>query len=100
MQREEQLRRIGTSNLVLFGGVVQAGGPRRDLVLRAKAQLEKVHARVLGPVLNQVNLSDMGYYYYYYGYYHDGHGGQKRSGWRRLLRPRRRRPRESERPKD
>jgi capsular exopolysaccharide synthesis family protein len=73
--------------------VVQAGGPRRDLVLRAKSQLEKVGARILGPVLNQVSLSDMGYYhyYYYYGYYHDGHDPTKRSMLRRLLRRGRRR---------
>ena len=69
--------------------VVQAGGPRRDLVLRAKTLLEKVGACILGPVLNQVSLSDMGYYtyYYHYGYYHEDHGRKRRSGLGRLLRP-------------
>ncbi|MBA3471207.1 MAG: polysaccharide biosynthesis tyrosine autokinase, partial [Herpetosiphonaceae bacterium] len=46
--------------------VVRAGATRIDLVLRCKALLERVGARVLGPVLNQVNLQDMGYYAYYY----------------------------------
>jgi Mrp family chromosome partitioning ATPase len=76
--------------------VVRAGGTRRDLVLRGKAVLEKVGARVLGPVLNRVSVSDLGYYYYYYyyyGYYRDGHEpeSEKRSGLRRLLPWRRRR---------
>jgi len=71
--------------------VVQAGRTRRDLVVRSRAILEKVGARVLGPVLNRVSLSDLGYYsYYYYGYYRDGHEreSEERSGLRRLL-PRR-----------
>ena len=52
--------------------VVKAGGTRRDVVMRVKSTLEKVGGRVLGPVLNQVSPSGMGYYsYYYYGYYHD-----------------------------
>jgi succinoglycan biosynthesis transport protein ExoP len=77
--------------------VVQAGGPRRDLVLRAKTLLEKVGARILGPVLNQVSLSDMGYYtyYYYYGYHGDGHEPEERSALRRWLRRRRAGGRES-----
>jgi non-specific protein-tyrosine kinase len=72
--------------------VVWAGGTRRDLVVQGKAVLEKVGARILGPVLNRVSLSDLGYYsyYYYYGYYRDGdeHESEERSGLRRLL-PRR-----------
>ncbi len=71
--------------------VVQAGGPRRDVVLRAKTLLEKVGARLLGPVLNRVSLADMGYYtyYYYYGYNQEGQERRKRPLWQRLLRPRR-----------
>jgi len=76
--------------------VVLAGVTRRDLVLRGKAVLEKVGARILGPVLNRVSLSDLGYYYYYYGYYRDGQEAEERSLLRRLLpwrQPRRRRKR-------
>jgi capsular exopolysaccharide synthesis family protein len=72
--------------------VVRAGGTRRDLVCQGRAILEKVGARILGPVLNRVSLSDLGYYsyYYYYGYYRDGHEreSEEPSGLRRLL-PRR-----------
>ena len=72
--------------------VVWAGGTRRDLLMQGKAVLDKVGARILGPVLNRVSLSDLGYYsyYYYYGYYRDGDGreAEKPSGLRRLL-PRR-----------
>jgi succinoglycan biosynthesis transport protein ExoP len=74
--------------------VVEAGRTRRDLVRQGRAVLEKVGARVLGPVLNRVSLSDLGYYtyYYHYGYYRDGHepDADERSGLRWLL-PRRRR---------
>jgi hypothetical protein len=80
--------------------VVWAGGTRRDLVRQGRAILEKVGARVLGPVLNRVSLSDLGYYsyYYYYGYYRDGHEGESEepSGLRRLL-PRRWRRRRGKR---
>jgi capsular exopolysaccharide synthesis family protein len=66
--------------------VVLAGVTRRDLVLRGKAVLEKVGARILGPVLNRVSLSNLGYYYYYYyGYYRDGQEAEERSLLRRLL---------------
>lgn len=69
--------------------MVQAGGTRRDLVLRGKSVLEKVGARVLGPVLNRVQLSDLGYYSYYYayGYYSDGRepDAEEQSLLRRLL---------------
>lgn len=58
--------------------VVKAGATRRDVVLQGKAVLENVGARVLGPILNQVNSDDLGYYSYYYyygGYYHDSDDG-------------------------
>ena len=70
--------------------VVWAGGTRRDLVRQGRAVLEKVGAHILGPVLNRVSLSDLGYYsyYYYYGYYYrDRHEREsdEQSGLRRLL---------------
>jgi capsular exopolysaccharide synthesis family protein len=67
--------------------VVQAGRTRRDVVVRAKTLLEKVGAHLLGPVLNQVSLGDMGYYTYYYayGYGHEGEDRGKRARLRRLL---------------
>lgn len=77
--------------------VVQAGGTRRDLIVRGRDVLERVGARVLGPVLNRVSLSDLGYYlyYYYYGYYSDGREpDEEQSLLRRLLPGGRRQKRE------
>ena len=52
--------------------VVRAGATRIDLIQRCKATLEQAAGagKILGPVLNQVRLADMGSYsyYYYYGY--------------------------------
>jgi capsular exopolysaccharide synthesis family protein len=58
--------------------VVHAGNTRIDLMRRCRAIIEKANGQLLGPVLNQVRLSDMGSYsyYYYYGY------GQKTNGHR------------------
>jgi Mrp family chromosome partitioning ATPase/capsular polysaccharide biosynthesis protein len=52
--------------------VVRAGKTRIDLIRRCKTTLEQAGGagKILGPVLNQVRLGDMGSYgyYYYYGY--------------------------------
>ncbi|MEZ4866303.1 MAG: polysaccharide biosynthesis tyrosine autokinase [Caldilineaceae bacterium] len=69
--------------------VVNARGPRIDLVRRTKDFLERSGARVIGPVLNRVAIIDLGYYanyYYYGGYYnseHEGKSHQRRGlfGW-------------------
>lgn len=76
--------------------VVWAGHTRINLVLRCKSVLEQVGARILGPVLNNVSLPDLGYYSYYYnyGYYHVNGNGHNPSLWRKLL-PRRRRSKHS-----
>lgn len=79
--------------------VVEAGRTRRDLVVQGRTVLEKVGAHVLGPVLNRVKLSDLGYYsyYYYYGYYRDGREPEEEQTLLRRLLPggRRRRERRS-----
>jgi capsular exopolysaccharide synthesis family protein len=46
--------------------VAGAGLVNRDMAQRAKAQLEAVRAKVLGVVLNGVEVEGSGYYYYYY----------------------------------
>jgi Mrp family chromosome partitioning ATPase/capsular polysaccharide biosynthesis protein len=60
--------------------VVRAGKTRIDLIKRSKATLEKTGGHILGPVLNQVRLGDMGSYsyYYYYGYGENGTKGERR----------------------
>jgi capsular exopolysaccharide synthesis family protein len=50
--------------------VVQAGKVPHDVVRRATAQIEAVKGRILGVVMNSVNLKRDGYYYDYYRYYH------------------------------
>ena len=53
--------------------VVQAGVTRRELIVRCRTALERANARVLGPVLNCVRVSDLGYHRSYYdGSYGNG----------------------------
>lgn len=50
--------------------VSRSGFSTRDSLRRAKKLLEHVNSRILGVVLNDLNLAVDGYYYYYYyGYY-------------------------------
>ena len=66
--------------------VIKAGATGRSIVRRAKKQLEDVQARIIGVVLNQVDVRRSTYYYsqyYAYSYYGDGEGGgggRKRRG--------------------
>lgn len=58
--------------------VVRAGATRIDLIQRCKTLLERVDVHILGPVLNGVRASDLGYYanYYYYGSYYQADSGK------------------------
>jgi capsular exopolysaccharide synthesis family protein len=48
--------------------VIDSGKVKREIAQKAKASLERVNARILGVVLNNVNRSSGEvYYYYYYG---------------------------------
>ncbi|HWP46780.1 MAG TPA: CpsD/CapB family tyrosine-protein kinase [Candidatus Limnocylindrales bacterium] len=49
--------------------VVLANKTSRDMILRARYQLETVNARIVGVVLNSVDLKKERYYYNYYYYY-------------------------------
>ncbi len=75
--------------------VIWAGKTRINLALRCKSILEQVGARIIGPVLNRVSLSDLGYYSYYYnyGYYHENYdnGHTSNGSPLRYLIPRRKR---------
>jgi capsular exopolysaccharide synthesis family protein len=67
--------------------VVWAGHTRTNLALRCKSILEQVGAHILGPVLNQVQVADLGYYYYYYyyGYYNENGQTAPRSWWKKVV---------------
>jgi capsular exopolysaccharide synthesis family protein len=58
---------------VLF--IVKVNMANRDLIEKAKAQLETVGANIIGVVLNDVDVKRDGYYryYYYYNYEYYGH---------------------------
>lgn len=78
--------------------VVRAGKTRIDLIQRCKVLLERTNVYILGPILNGVQVNDLGYYanYYYYGGYYQGDDGSKKSSGRRgwWSRGRRRRTRQ------
>jgi succinoglycan biosynthesis transport protein ExoP len=57
--------------------VTEAGNTRREMAQRAKEDLLKVGANVLGAVLNKLSPRGAGYYYYYY-YSRDGDGQRRR----------------------
>lgn len=56
--------------------VVSSGEADRDAAQRAKELLTKVNAKILGVVLNKIDVTGKGYYGYYYHYYY-GEDGQK-----------------------
>ncbi len=51
--------------------VVQYRKYPQAMTVRAKQMVEKVGGRLLGVVLNNINISQDSYYYYYSGYYYD-----------------------------
>ena len=51
--------------------VVQYRKYPQQMTLRAKQMVEKVGGRMMGVVLNNINISQDSYYYYYSGYYYD-----------------------------
>jgi len=64
--------------------VVRTASTAREAVRRALGQLRAVHSRVLGAVLNDVDMRGGGYYggygYYYYSYGPDSHGDHNGNG--------------------
>ncbi len=59
--------------------VVLGGKTPRETLERAKEVLHQVNAKILGVVINRVNIqrSDYGYYYYRYHYYYGKEGKKK-----------------------
>ncbi len=50
--------------------VVHAGHSSRQVVRRSRQLLQEIGAKILGVVLNNVNLNSKDNYYYYQSYYH------------------------------
>jgi len=66
--------------------VVKSGETRKEALLRGRDLLENVSARVLGVVVNGVNIDQMyGSYYRYYYHYYYGDGKDKKKKGRRAL---------------
>jgi Mrp family chromosome partitioning ATPase len=63
---------------VLF--VVKGGQCSHDVIQRAVAQLDNVHANTLGVVLNCVDVKRGGSSYYYYRHYHRSYYGTSAYG--------------------
>lgn len=80
-----------TDPLVLAGRVdavvqvVWAGVTRIDVVLECKEKLDRVGANILGPVLNRIELDEVGYGGYYDNYHENGDRASKESSFRQLL---------------
>lgn len=54
--------------------VIQYRKYPQQMTIRAKQMVEKVGGRMLGVVLNNINISQDSYYYYYSGYYYQDYG--------------------------
>jgi len=59
--------------------VVLGGKTPRETLQRAKEALYQVNAKILGVVINGIDIqrSDYGYYYYRYHYYYGKEGKKK-----------------------
>ncbi len=60
--------------------VVRTGTVPHEVVKRAATQIESVKGRILGVLLNSVDLRRDGYYYDYYRYYHAYYGSEEHKG--------------------
>ncbi len=67
--------------------VVKAGQTNRNAVLRSFEILKNIPNRILGALLNVVNVEGIygSYYYYYYHYYYYGKDGTKKSAHRKKM---------------
>ncbi|EHQ91873.1 CpsD/CapB family tyrosine-protein kinase [Desulfosporosinus youngiae] len=59
--------------------VLASGEVNKDFALRAKDQLDKVGAKILGAVLNKADIKTSEYYYYYYYHGSDDPGKKRKS---------------------
>lgn len=59
--------------------VVSSGEVEKDSVIKGKELLEKVNSKILGVVLNKMEVNSKGYYGYYYYYDYEGHKHNRKS---------------------
>ncbi|MBI4317853.1 MAG: polysaccharide biosynthesis tyrosine autokinase [Chloroflexi bacterium] len=83
---DSALLAAATGHVVL---VVAAGATRTNALARAKEALTRTNARILGVVLNKVDIERGGYYYYYYHRYYNYYGRDKSDGKGSGARPKR-----------
>ncbi|ODS30690.1 MAG: Succinoglycan biosynthesis transport protein [Candidatus Scalindua rubra] len=77
------LARLTDASLLL----VKTGETNRDAVKRSIAQFNDINAKVLGVVMNNVDLSKGSYYYHYYQYYYRyGYGEEEEKKGRKKRR--------------
>lgn len=61
--------------------VIASSQAEREAAVKAKQLLDKVNAKILGVVLNKLEIKEKGYYGYYYHYYYGEDGSKvKRRG--------------------
>jgi capsular exopolysaccharide synthesis family protein len=62
--------------------VIKVGNTSRDLITNALNRLKDVQARILGGILNDIEVGKDAYYYYYHYYYryYYGDNGEKKRG--------------------
>ncbi|MBU5485773.1 CpsD/CapB family tyrosine-protein kinase [Clostridium sp. MSJ-11] len=58
--------------------VISSGEVERAAAIKAKELLDKVNAKIIGIVLNKLEVSEKGYYGYYYQYYYGKDGDRKK----------------------
>ncbi|KZL89715.1 CpsD/CapB family tyrosine-protein kinase [Clostridium magnum] len=58
--------------------VIASSQAEREAAVKAKELLQKVNAKILGVVLNKLEVQEKGYYGYYYHYYYGNDGGKKK----------------------
>ena len=62
--------------------IVQTGKVAHDVIRRATEQIQAVKGRILGVLMNDVDLKRDGYHYdyyrYYQSYYTENEGGKRR----------------------
>lgn len=63
--------------------VVSSGEVEKEAVIKAKDLLNKVNAKIIGVILNKLEVREKGYYGYYYHYYYGQDGDKLRKKYKK-----------------